>query len=118
MPTKSKKRKKQPADLTPLESKGSEAITVAWTVTITTLLFCNLAILGAHYFSLRNPEVAGLKMMEEMLLIAGSGLGVLSLGLLPVVYRVRAVAPPTGLAVFGTSLAVAPVLVLLVRTLQ
>lgn len=117
MPSKSKKRKR-PQELTPLESKSSDAITVAWMVTITTLLFCNLAIAGGYYFSRQYPDVAGLQLMKEMLLIAGSGLGVISLVLLPVVYRVRNVVPPTGIAVFGACLAVAPILGLILRNLQ
>ncbi|MDZ4659826.1 MAG: hypothetical protein SH868_19805 [Bythopirellula sp.] len=117
MPAKSKKRK-QPAVLVPLESKSSEALTVAWTVTITTLLFSNLAIVAAHYFSLQYPDNNGLRLMKEMLLIAGATLGVISLALLPIVYRVRTLAPPTGLAVFGACLAAAPVLALVVRSLR
>lgn len=117
MPAKSKKRK-QPAELVPLESKSSEALTVAWTVTITTLLFSNLAIVAAHYFSLQYPDNNGLRLMKEMLLIAGATLGVISLALLPIVYRVRTLAPPTGLAVFGACLAAAPVLALIVRSLR
>ncbi len=116
MPSKSKKRK-QPVELVPLESRSSESLTVAWTVTITTLLFCNLAIVAAHYFSPQYPDNDGLRLMKEMLLIAGSTLGVISLALLPIVYRVRTVAPPTGLAVFGACLAAAPVLALVVRSL-
>ncbi len=117
MSNKSKKRKRQP-ELVPLESKSSDAITVAWMVTITTLLFCNLAIAGAYYFSRQYPDAGGLWVMKEMLLMAGSGLGVISLALLPVVYRVRNVVPPTGIAVFGACLAVAPILGLIVRSLQ
>lgn len=118
MPARTKKRVKNSAE-TPLpESTSAVAVTVAWTVTITTLLFCNIAIVGAHYFSLQHPDVAGLKLMKEMLLIAGSALGVISLALLPIVYRVRNVAPPTGLAVFGACLAVAPLLAVLVRNLE
>ena len=100
MPSKSKKRAKPRPPVVSPESSAGESLTVAWTVTITTLLFCNIAIVGAHYFSLKYPEADGLRVMKEMLLIAGSALGVISLALLPLVYRVRVIAPPTGLAVF------------------
>lgn len=118
MPAKSKKRAKQKPLEVPAESNSAEALTVAWMVTVTTLLFANIAIVGAHFFSLKHPEAEGLRLMKEMLLIAGSTLGVISLALLPIVYRVRVVAPPTGLAVFGACLAAAPVLAILVRNLQ
>lgn len=118
MAAKSKKRRKQPRpDVSP-ESSAGEALTVAWTVTITTLLFCNLAIVASHYIAVQYPDAHGLRLMKELLLMAGSALGVISLALLPIVYRVREVAPPTGLAVFGAYLALAPVLTLIVRNLQ
>jgi hypothetical protein len=118
MPTKSKKRAKGRSIDMPTESNSAEALTVAWMVTVTTLFFGNLAIVGAHYFSLEYPEADGLRLMKEMLLIACSALGVISLSLLPIVYRVRVIAPPTGLAVFGACLAGAPVLAIIVRNLQ
>lgn len=118
MATRSKKRDRRRQVEMPAESNSAQAITVAWTVTITTLFFCNLAIVAAHFFSLQYPEADGLRLMKEMLLIAGSALGVISLALLPVVYRARVVAPPTGLAVFGACLAAAPVLAMIVRNLE
>lgn len=116
MPTKSKKRPVKEVPVT--ESRSAEAITVAWTVTVTTLIACNLAIIGAHYFSLQYPDNDGLRTMREMLLISGCGLGAISLVLLPIVYRSRIVVPPTGLAVFGACMAIAPILALLVRNLR
>lgn len=117
MTTKSNKRvKNRPAQLS-TESESAEALTVAWMVTVTTLFFGNLAIVGAHFFSLRSPEATGLQLMEEILLIATSALGIISLVLLPIVYRVRVVAPPTGLVVFGACLAIAPVLAIITRSL-
>lgn len=118
MASKSKKRAAHRNDKLPRESSAGEALTVAWTVTITTLLFCNIAIVGAHIFSWKYPDATGIRMMKEMLLLAGSLLGVVSLLLLPVVYRVRVVAPPKGLVVFGACLAIAPVLAVVARYLQ
>ena len=118
MPNRSKKRAPNRQPDLPVESNSAEALTVAWMVTVTTLFFANLAIVGAHYFSLQYPDAEGLHLMREMLLIAGSALGVISLVLLPIVYRVRVVAPPPGLAVFGACLAIAPVLAVAVRNLQ
>jgi hypothetical protein len=118
MPAKSKKKRKQPVELATLETRSSEAITVAWTVTITTLFFCNLAILGAHYYLAQNPDAERFRLMRELLLISGCCMGLLSLALLPIVYRVRAVPPPSGLAVFGACLAMGPVLAMILRGLQ
>ncbi len=100
------------------ETKGSEAITVAWTVSITTLLGCNLAILAIHYWLGSTPEARGLAILKELLLFSAATIGGLSLLLLPVVYRLRTIPPPTGLAVFGVCLAVAPISILLLRAVQ
>lgn len=119
--SKSGKRAKSTKKLNyraPSESKASEAITVAWTVSITTLFGCNLAILAVHFWLSTNPEAQGAAMLKELLLFAGAIVGVLSLLMLPVVYRLRSLPPPPGLAVFGACLAAAPPLVLLWRSLQ
>jgi hypothetical protein len=118
MSAKAKKKSKRVVELTPPESRSSEAITVAWTVSVTTLLFCNLAILGAHYYLASNPDAMRFQMMKEILLISGCGLGILSLALLPIVYRVRTVPPPSGFAVFGACLALGPLLAVVLRVLK
>jgi hypothetical protein len=87
-------------------------------VSITTLLFCNLAIVAAHFLSSGNPDAQGFRLMKELLLIMGGSLGVVSLVLLPIVYRIRNVAPPTGIVVFGACLAAAPLLALVVHNLR
>jgi hypothetical protein len=118
MAAKSKKRATSRPPELPTESQAAEALTVAWMVTVTTLFFGNLAIVGSHFFLLQYPDVGGLRLMKEILLIATSALGVISLVLLPIVYRVRVVAPPTSLIVFGACLAAAPVLAIIVRNLS
>ncbi|QEG34081.1 hypothetical protein [Bythopirellula goksoeyrii] len=115
---KPSKKQKKLQYRTPAESRGSEAITVAWTVTITTLFFCDLAIVAIHFWLADSPEAKGLLALRELMLFAGAFIGVLSLLLLPAVYKLRSTLPPTGLVVFGACLAIAPILTLLVRGLQ
>lgn len=91
---------------------------MAWMVTVTTLLFCNIAIAGANFLSRSDPDNAGLRTMKELLLILGTGVGVLSLVLLPIVYRVRTVPPPMFLAVIGACLAMAPLVALVIRNMH
>ena len=50
----------------------------------------------------------------ELLLFAGSVGGVI----LPVLYRIRCVGPPRGVAVFGACLSIGPILGLLVKALR
>ena len=99
----------------PTESRAAEAITIAWTVTITTLIFCHLITLAAHGYVLLSPEAKKMLLLREMILFAGAVVGVLSMLLLPFVLRYRQVPPPRGVVVFGICLAIAPILVLVLR---
>ncbi len=51
-------------------------------------------------------------MFKNLLLMSGALVGLLSLALLPILYRVRTVAPPQSLVVFGICLAAAPLVAL------
>lgn len=64
-----------------------------------------------------NPDAKKMTILREMLLLASAVVGCLSLALLPLVYRLRKVPPPRGIVVFGVCLAIAPWLVLALRTL-
>ena len=101
----------------PAESRAADAITIAWTVTITTLIFCHLATLGAVGYVSAVPEAKKMVLLKEMLLFAAAVVGVLSILLLPLVYRFRRVPPPRGLVVFVLCLSLAPLLVLLLRAI-
>ena len=117
MPKNKKSRKNSPRPSQPVESRASEALTIAWTVTVTTLLFCHLATLGAHFYVSSNPDARKMLLLREMLLFAAAIVGVLSLTLLPFVYRLRRLPPPPGIVAFGICLAVAPILVLALRAM-
>jgi hypothetical protein len=115
-PTKPKTRSQQREK--PAESQASEAITVAWTVSVTMVLVCNVAAALAHLLARFAPEVRGAATFKELLLFSAAAIGAGSLLLLPVVLRVRRTLPPTGFTVFAVCAAVAPMLALLVRTLR
>jgi hypothetical protein len=57
-------------------------------------------------------------MLRELVLLAAAIIGFVSLALLPIVFRVRRVPPPSGLTVFAVCAAAAPILALLVRNLR
>lgn len=102
----------------PAESRASDAVTVCWTVSVTTLLMCNIAAIAAQLYARRHPQARGMLMLGEMLLLAGAVIGVASLALLPVMYRVRRSPPPPGLVVFAVCAAVAPILAVVVRAVK
>ena len=121
MVSQKKKRRKKRADQRaeePVESRRSEAATVCWTVTLTTLCFCNLAAIAAHCFVVANPPAQRMAMLRELLLYSGVLVGLVSLGLFPLVYRFRQTPPPRGLVAFGVCIAAAPILAVLLRAFR
>ena len=116
-PSRSARRRKPLAPPTG-ESQTGDAATVAWTVAVTTVLLCDIAVVFGHLLARQWPEQRGLTMFRELMQFAATAVGAASLVLLPVVYRVRRVPPPTGFVVFGVCVAVAPMLALVVRSLQ
>ncbi len=116
MAAKKKKRKPHPhVPVTP-EARASEAITIAWTVTVTTTLLCNLMIIAAHFYIINYPDAKRMELLRGLMLLGGSIVGIMSLLILPVLYRVRRVPPPRGLVVFSICVALAPILAVLART--
>ena len=102
----------------PVETQAGVAATVAWTVATTMVFACDVAAIGAHLFVGANPAQRGAAMFRDMLLLAGVVTGLVVLALLPVVYRVRRVPPPTGFAVFAACVATAPIVALVARALR
>lgn len=102
----------------PVENRTAEAMTVAWTVTLTTVFFCNLAAILAHFYVAAHPEAQRMVMLRELLLFAGALTGLLSLALLPLVNRLRQSPPPRALIAFGICMALAPILTLMLRSLR
>lgn len=114
MTKKKRKQKKKPAGKPvsemPLETRASEALTVFWTVTVLMVLVADVVIVAIHWYLWSHPEAEKLQLLEGLLLFSSALVGGLSLVLLPILFRVRQVPPPTGLAVFGTCVCAAPIL--------
>ncbi len=101
----------------PVESRASESLTVFWTVTVLMALVADLMSVAVHFYLLSNPDAEKMALLKGLLLFTGALVGGVSLVALPILYRVRKVPPPPGLAVFGASVAVAPILAVLVGAL-
>ena len=118
---KKKRSRKSFASRSPTESaesRTSEAVTVGWTVTLTTVFFCNLAAVAAHFYVTAHPEAQRMAMLREFMLFSGALAGLLSLALLPLVKRLRQTPPPRGLVVFGVCIALAPILAVALRAIR
>jgi hypothetical protein len=106
------------AHVGPRESRTADAATIAWTVTVTMVVACDLAAIAALAFALRNPDAKGAQVFGGLMLFGGAVVGVASLALLPAVYRLRESPPPTGFTVFAVCAAAAPILALVARSFQ
>jgi hypothetical protein len=102
----------------PAESRSSVALTVAWTMAVTTVLMCDAGAVLAHGLAPRQADPRRLYLLGELLLLGGTAAGLLSLGLLPLVRRVRRTPPPQGLVAFSLCAAAAPMLALVLRAVR
>ncbi len=93
-------------------------MTVAWTVSLMTVMLCDLALILLRVAASRADLSDRLKLLSDLLLFVSVVSGVLSLVLLPIVCRVRRRLPPKGLMVFGVCVAIAPLLMVAVRLLK
>ncbi len=104
--------------LAPQESQAGVAITVAWTVAVTMALACDVAAIVAHLYARSNPEAVRVGLFRDLVTFAGMLIGAAVLGLIPVVYRMRRVPPPTGFVVFAACAAGAPIVAFVVRAVR
>ena len=116
-----KRRQRQQASRTPAdagrrrEDRAREAITIAWTVSVTAVFLADIVTIAAYFYSRAHPESKTAPAFEAIMLLAASVMGAASLALLPVVWRVRTVKPPQGYTVFAAIVAAAPIVVTLAR---
>ncbi|MAT72247.1 MAG: hypothetical protein CMJ58_22300 [Planctomycetaceae bacterium] len=102
----------------PPEPRLVEAVTVGWTVSVSTVVLCELGAVLAHLLALANPGAPKVVVLRDLLIFAAAAIGVLSLVLLPIVYRVRTIKPPVGFTVFAATAAVAPIVTLVARAVN
>ena len=100
------------------ESQSSKAVTIVWSLSVVMVLACTLMAVAARLLLWALPNADKLPVLEAFALFAACVVGVVSLVLLPVVYRVRRIPPPMGLVVFGVMVAAAPWLIVAIRSVQ
>ncbi len=101
----------------PSVSRASEAITIAWTVSVTGVVISNFVLLAAIFYARGNPSQP-VRMFEAIMLLSAAAMGALSLALVPVVWRSRRLKPPVGYTLFAIVVSAAPVAMLISRLLQ
>jgi hypothetical protein len=118
----SKKRRKvrqknalSQASREPAESRASEAMTIAWTVSVTSVFVADLIFIAAHLYSRSDPSAKSAKVLEAIMLVSAAMMGAISLALLPVAWRTRRLKPPQSYVFFATLVAAAPIIALIGR---
>jgi hypothetical protein len=101
----------------PSESRASEAMTIAWTVTVTGVTISNLIVIAAHFYARSHSESQPARAFEAIMLTSAAAMGAVSLALLPVVWCTRQLKPPLGYTMFAALVAAAPVFALIGRLL-
>ena len=112
------RRKKAKPPAVPPETKAADAVTVAWMLAVTCALMCEVStgLLRAYLtFVPDGPKVA---LLAELLLFAALVAGIVSLLILPVVLKVRRLAPPRPVTIVSVVVGVAPLIAYLTRSLR
>jgi hypothetical protein len=102
----------------PAEEGAAVAVTIAWTVSVTAVLLADLITAASHFYLRENPDSQTAAAFEAIMSLSACVIGLVSLALLPVVWRVRRVAPPLGFAVFAGTVAAAPVVAVVFRIMS
>ncbi len=102
----------------PCEERSTEAITIAWIASVTSVLVADVVTIAAHFYARSHPESKTAPPFEAIMLLTACLMGLVSLGLLPIVWRTSRLKPPPGFVVFAALIAMAPVLVTIARLLR
>jgi hypothetical protein len=115
---KKQNRERRAADDMPTESQAADAMTVGWMLAILTTLLCQVAALVMRWIAFANPQLAGLSSFSAMLFFGALIIGLVTLALIPVLYKIRVLAPPTPIVAFAVVVGLAPWVTLLMQWVQ
>jgi hypothetical protein len=100
------------------ETTASEAVTIAWTVSVTSVFVADLIVIAAHLYARSDPSAKAARVLDAVMLISAAAMGAISLALLVTAWRTRRLKPPPGYVVFAALVAVAPIIALIGRLWQ
>ncbi len=102
----------------PRESQTAELLTIAWSLTVVTLVVCDVGAAVSRLLVKSGGPPGMLEVFSVWVLFSAGVIAILSLALLPFVLRLRVEKPPRGFTALAIAVAVAPLVmiaVLLVR---
>jgi hypothetical protein len=119
MPRQTKRRNSRLNRQTgPAESRASEAVTIAWTSSVTGVFIADLIVIAAHLYTRSHADAQAARVLEAIMLLSAATMGAIAMVLLAIVWRTRRLKPPRGYVAFATFVAVAPIIALAGRLLQ
>jgi hypothetical protein len=110
-----RERQARSAEVAPPEDRPAEVITIAWTASVTSVFLADVVTITAHFYARSHPESKLAPAFEAVMLLTACVIGLASLALLVVVWRVSRLKPPTGFVVFAAIVAAAPVIATAMR---
>lgn len=100
------------------EDGAADALTIAWTVSVTMVVVTNLVTVAAYFYASRHPDSKAAPAFGAIMLLTACFLGSVSLIMLPITWHIRRVKPPLGYTVFAALVAAAPVIATIARLMK
>lgn len=112
---------KSPSSRTEGESRQSVAVTVAWMLSLLVTLAAEVIAIPAVIFSKANPQPLGEGLttshVADLFLFLSLVTGLITAGLVPLVYRVRSIPPPQSIALTALVAGAVPPITMVLRWL-
>jgi hypothetical protein len=115
LPRRDAKKQERRTDKGAPEDVPVEAMMVAWTASVMSVLMADLATVAAHFYTRFHADSKTAPPFEAIMLLTACFLGVASLALLAIVWRKSRMKPPRGFVVFAICVAVAPIVATVAR---
>jgi hypothetical protein len=82
---------------------------------VVSALACELTAAAAGYYLTYDRDAAFIAVLCDVLLFSALVVGLIALGMIPLVLRLRQTAPPRGVTVFAIVVGVAPIVGIMLR---
>ena len=115
---RSNKARRRPKASQPAETQAAEALTVAWTLSLTATVLAELAALVARVYVVAIPASELAQLLSRLLLFIAVVTGLATLSLTLPAIRIRRVAPPRAVVIIAIAVGVMPLVAVAVLWLK
>ena len=102
----------------PAEAPTAEFLTIAWLLTVMTTLGCEVGYFVVTMISNWRVDAKWLELLAGVLMFAALVTGLMSVGMLFAVRRMRKIPPPTPIVIFSVIVGVTPILLAIARAFR